>query len=371
MKSWLDLAVDPETIGALIDTVDVESDGTLHVHFSQPQTDMPYALSMLDYAVVKSSESTTWPVGSGLYRIVSVQKRSSTRSSRAVTIAPTTGAKRPVIHFVESPEAESRDLLDGLADLMVTSDPAVLAYADSRPQMSTTPLAWNQTYVLLSRSRASAIRTGETLRAVSPHLSNDLANDAVRADARPCSPPDWWIDVGDCFDSFATPGDNFVPVESSGDTHSPVSLRVIYDLNDPTARDLAERIVALAAAGPGASAEAEAVYSALPGLAWDSGQTLITAEVSSEEFERSLHDGDDVAYILSVPRRAPDACTEIRKLVGRAPWLVALGLDIFRVFIPLIDTRPHVILNGNGIGLGVDWYGHVFVLSADQNGQLE
>jgi len=82
------------------------------------------------------------------------------RPQRVVTIVPVSGTDRPRIHFVESQDRDARDLLERQADIMVTSDPAVLVYADSRPELTAAPLAWNRTYVLLSTSRASALQAG-------------------------------------------------------------------------------------------------------------------------------------------------------------------------------------------------------------------
>jgi hypothetical protein len=365
-KSWRELAVEPETISAVIDSVAVEDDRKLHVYFSRPQRDMPYALSMLEFAVVKSSESSSWPIGSGPYRIVSVQKRTSTNSQRAIKVEPATGAEQPVIDFTETRRSAARDLLEGAADVMVTGDPVVLAYAAERPQLSTAPLPWNRTYVLVSTSRAAALRENRDVQPVSPHLSNGLARDAVRADARGCSIPDWWIERGDCAERSAPPGSDVSIAGANVDSSAPVPFRILYDLDDPTARELAERIVALAATGPDTSVEAAAVFTALPGLRPHDGPALITADVPATEFGESLRDGDDFAYIISIPRRAPDACAEIGKLINRAPWLAPLGSNGSQALIPLIDTRPHAILSGEGIALGVDWYGNVFVMSVSQ-----
>jgi hypothetical protein len=254
---------------------------------------------------------------------------------------------------------------------MVTSDPSVLAYAAGRSNLTVAPLAWNRTYVLLSTSRASSLQKGAAVQRVTPDLAVGLARDAVRVDARPCSPPEWWLEPDDCPELSAALGNTAAASESVIDRVLPSSRRVLYDTNDPTAKDLAERIVALAAEDPTASVQTEAVYTALPGLTRDPGSMLITADVPSDEFERSLRGGEDFAYILSLPRMAPDACTEFRKLISQAPWLRTLGSDARRAFVLLIDTRPHLIVKGGGFRLGTDWYGNVFVLSPGQPRQPE
>jgi hypothetical protein len=136
--------------------------------------------------------------------------------------------------------------------------------------------------------------------------------------------------------------------------------RVVYDGEDSVARDLAERIVALAAEGASGSAASAEVCLALRYRKVDA--VRITAEgVGASEMERSLRDGRDFAYIIALPHRAADPCFEARKLVRRAPWVSSLGDAIPDLLIPLVDTRSHLIADGRKVGAAVDWYGNVLL----------
>ncbi|UCH83993.1 MAG: hypothetical protein JSW50_16420 [Candidatus Latescibacterota bacterium] len=361
VKSWGELAVAPDIINAVVDSVTAEDKRILHVYLGRPQQDVPYALSTLEFAVVKSADDSSWPLGSGPYQIVRVGKRSNAAPQREIIIRPAKGPESPVVRIIEATANDARDLLEGAADLMITRDPTVLSYATNQPHLTLAPLPWNQTYVLLSTSRARILREGGTLQPVSPALSNGLARDAVRTDARPYSLPGWWVEPRECFDYLPVPDGDMTRAGAETDERSP--HRIVYDVGDPTAKELAERIVALsdAAAGSAMSAETQAVFAALPGLQAEDSPGMITAGLLSDGFEASFRSGDDFAYIIAMPRRAPDPCAEIRKLLTRAPWLAILGSDFPGALIPLTDTREHAIANGNHINLGVDWYGNVFI----------
>jgi hypothetical protein len=90
---------------------------------------------------------------------------------------------------------------------------------------------------------------------------------------------------------------------------------VVFDAGDRTARELAERIVALA------------------------GDTAAAAVgLGPAELDAALRAGDDLAFIVSVPRVADHGCDAVATLARRAPWLAPHSI------IPLIDTRAHAIV---------------------------
>ncbi len=357
-RSWQHTVSESMTQGASIDSVTVVSDRILHVYLKRPHRRIPRALSAPAFAVAKSSEDSLWPLGSGPYRIVPWGRWSAGMSQRTITAHPAFGMDGPVIKFVEATMYDERDLLEGGIDVMVTDDSAVIEYAASRPQLSTIALPWNRTYVLLSISRVEKLRWGSTLSTFSSDLSDALARDAVRGAARGYRPPSWWDDLSHCSDLFAA-----VPLFPSAPRYvysSSGLRRILYDVNDPIARDLAERIVALAATDPFVSPEAAAIASAVPGLISDTAG--IAAEgVTRSELDLSLRYGDDFAYIIPISRRPPDPCHEAHKLVNRARWLSTFKVDFSKALIPLVDTRLHVIVNRSKVGLIVDWYGNILI----------
>jgi hypothetical protein len=109
---------------------------------------------------------------------------------------------------------------------------------------------------------------------------------------------------------------------------------VAYRNDDPVARDLAHRIVALA--NPRATAQ---------GLAADA-------------FAQDLQDASSAAYVLDLPRSVLDACLETARLSRRAPWLTPAAI------VPLLEVRSHLLVRRNGKrraapALSLDWDGTI------------
>jgi hypothetical protein len=271
--------------------------------------------------------------------------------------------KGPAIKFFEASRYDARDLLEGAIDCMVTADPAVIEYAAHRPQLATIALPWDRVYVMLSTSRLEDLRWGGAPVRVPPDVWDRLAQDAVRGDARGHRSPSWWDDLEECGDISSAMQWHPSVVRDSvhrGAAASSELRRIIYDSHDPVARDLAERIVALAAADPLVSAAAAALSLAVPGFT--GGTSTIFAEgVTENELGSSLRAGNDFAYIVSVPLRPHDPCHEARMLVSRAPWLAAFEVDLSEALIPLVETRRHVLARSGTVGLTADWYGGILV----------
>ncbi len=367
MESWRYTALYPAPGGSTewgtgIDSVTVAGDQVLNVYFTQKHREVPRVMAAPQYAVAKSTWESRWPFGSGPYRIIAAERKSLWASWRMITVQPVEGRKKSVIRFVEASRGDARDLLEGGIDLMVTSDPAVIEYAGGRGRFSTVPLPWDRIYVLLSRSRVDEIRWGYSPGAVPDDFSDGLARDAVRGDARGFRPPSWWEDLGGCGGlSFTAPRFPLGPKV----TH-PLSdkRRILYDADDPVARDLTERIVALSATDPAASAEAAAIIDAVPDL--DADDPPVTAEgVTKRELEERLRDGYDFAYIVPIERRPHDPCRQARALMDRVRWLAGLEDRLHEAIIPLVETRPHVIVRGGTAGVIVDWYGDVLIIDGD------
>ena len=178
---------------------------------------------------------------------------------------------------------EARDAIDAGRTLLATDDVDLVAYAAARADLDVTPLPWDRTYLSV---RPDGV----------PSLGNVVGPDAVSADARQA-------------DSLVC---DSLPSAEAGNASSPRSRRVLYSAADHTARELAERVVAL-----------------MP------SRDVIAAGVGSEELEAALRRGDALAYIVSVPRASH--CDALALLARRAPWLTSAAID------PLIDTRAHAI----------------------------
>jgi hypothetical protein len=178
---------------------------------------------------------------------------------------------------------DARDVLDTARTLVATEDLALVAYVAARPELEVVPLPWDRTYLHVSRAIGAALGT-------------QSFSDAVRVDARPAQ---------------LSPCDTV-----TASSHAPAtdpSSRVVYEAGDRTARDLAERVVALTKA------------SAAAGL-------------DGTEFESALRTGNELAYIVSVPRSPDAACDVERALRLRAEWIVTGSI------VPLIDTRAYAVM---------------------------
>jgi hypothetical protein len=359
-RSWRQGGIVPMVEGFGIDSVTVAGDLMLCVHFDRPHREVPRVLAAPACAVAKPSGYSHWPLGSGPYEVSTADQISTVRDKRTITAHPAFGLKGPVIQFVEASEREARDMLGSVIDVMVTGDPTVIEYAAGRPQLATTALPWDRTYVLLSVSRVEDLRLGGKPGTIPRDLSDRLARDAVRGDARGYRPHSWWEELGRCGDRPAeSPWSP--PVTEGVKSWAPVR-RILYDRDDQIARDLAGRIVALAGTDPGASEDAAAVVSAVPGLI-GAPSGLIAEGVTASELRSSLWHGGDFAYVVPVPRRTTDSCSEALALMRLAPWLSIPGTDLSEILVPLVDTRRHAIINGGRIGLAVDWFGCILMLN--------
>jgi hypothetical protein len=177
----------------------------------------------------------------------------------------------------------ARDAVDAGLALMATEDLDLVAYAAARPELGVTPLLWDRTYLRLAPGLGSALGT-------------ELSADAVRVDARHAE---------------ALSCDTVLNPTASG---SAASAHVVYQTGDRTARELAERVVAIIGGA-------------------------MTAAVALEpaELDAALRAGDELAYIVSVARSADAGCDALAALARRAPWLAPHSI------LPLVDTRAHVI----------------------------
>ena len=110
----------------------------------------------------------------------------------------------------------------------------------------------------------------------------------------------------------------------------PTVSRVVYARDDEVARQLAERIIALAP------------RSALTAVGLDPPQ-----------FARARHNGEDRAYIVAVPLRPLSPCREAADLTSQGS------------VVPLIDTRARAIVRRGSPPLTVDWDGTVRVVRYD------
>lgn len=279
------------------------SDGALHLLLAVPRDSVPAALADPRLAVVRRIPDTPWPVGTGPYRLPE-------SDPEPATLEPVEGG-RPV--RLLAPPRDLRDAMDAGADIIVTEDPAVLAYAARRPGYTSLPLPWSRTYALALSAAADSVAV------VAPGFRDALARDAVRVEARSAA--------GDSMPSACpsphSTGADETPPPAGGPART--GARIAYPATDPVARDLAARLAALGAAG------ARAI---LP--------------LDQDALVASLRAGREAAYVLALPRTlAP--CEELLLPEGAA-------------LLPLVDTRAHALVRAGAPPLTVEWDGTLRLL---------
>ncbi|MFH1755483.1 MAG: ABC transporter substrate-binding protein [Candidatus Latescibacterota bacterium] len=363
LNSWRSGSIKKTALCYDVDSTSAEGERILNVHFRHPYKKVPRLLSASEFSVAKPAVDSKWPLGSGPYQIVTSKRESAGMFKRTITAYPYYNSEGSIVQFVEASTYDARDLLESAVDMMVTADPAVIDYAGKQPNLETVALPWDRTYVLVSISRFQELRQGGAPGAISPSLSEELARDAVRSDARGFTSPAWWEELADCSDADRIISET---IQTTWETFSSSgSQRILYDAGDPVSRDIAERLIALAIANPNASPATAALIAAVPGLG-DDTQGMIAQGLRTAELAQSLREGSDFAYIISIPRRLADPCCGARDLIAQIPWLAELGNAFTKVVVPLVDTRSHVIANSTGVGLSIDWYGNVLIMNGMQ-----
>jgi hypothetical protein len=224
---------------------------------------------------------------------------------------PQPAHQRPALVFRPA-GPDARDALDRWADLLETSDPVLLEYASRRTEFATLPLPWSRTYVLVVPAGRPVPRlmSGSD----SAGFRAALAWDVVRVESRGAEPPFWWEAPAGC-DSSA---------RSAQASAAPSAGAIVYPSGDRVARDLAERMVALAG-----------------------DRTLLARAAAPAELSNRIRAGNDRAYVLALPRNALVPCRELA------------GMPAGATILPLVDTRSSVILRRGSPPLTVEWDGAI------------
>ncbi|NNG17943.1 MAG: hypothetical protein HKM89_15815 [Gemmatimonadales bacterium] len=289
----------------------------------------PIRFALPDLAVWQESDG--WPVGAGPYR------PSDPAPDGTLTLLPMeAGDSLSVIEIHLSQDRDPRDLLDTEIDVMVTSQPSAIDYADALPEFSSVPLPWTDSYVLAS----PAFTPGEV--PTGPREWVDQLRDAVRVENRVSAPPFWWHDPPACRGGSVNPR-----AAVAASVRFP---RIVTLSGDETANDLAARLVALAQSPPVGPPEREAMGSVLGPLV-DLRSTLVVTVLSADDYRAALGAGRDVAYVLALPAAELAPCEALAEFRAATTWLDPQSL------VPLLDTRRRAIVRRDAAAFSVDWDG--------------
>jgi hypothetical protein len=213
--------------------------------------------------------------------------------------------RAPALTLVPPGSGDLRDAIDQGADLVQTADPALLDYARRRRGVTAVALPWHRTYVLLLPARSAGVGTAIPVDTASFQAA--LARDAVRADARAAAGPFWWEARASC-QTKPMPKARRAPTDA-----------IAYPAEDPVARDLAERIAALA------------------------GGEVTARGLAADSFGVALRLETERGYVLGLPRQALVPCRESAAWPPRA------------TVVPLVDGRPYALLRRGAPALVVEW----------------
>ena len=234
-------------------------------------------------AAGEATEPTSWRIA-------------ETRAGQLVLLPVAGGIPRLVIRV--EPGADPRSLLERGADLVVTRDARTIEYSANLDGFESLPLAWDRAYVLAAPSGSEALAVvGDD-----PDWTR-----AVRDESRRSGSGGWW-EGGDC----------------RGNEAAPAGLGLRYAARDGTARDLADRLAALAARR---------------------GTALAPGPIDP----MSVGGGPT---ILALPSVRPRSCAGIPPIP--ASWRV----------IPLVETRARVIVRRGAAGLVTDPDGGVRIVAS-------
>ena len=280
--------------------VGAAGDRQLRLLLASPQDSVPATLADPRLAVMLRVPDSAWPIGTGAYRLPEPDPAPA-------TLEPV-GTGRPV--RLPAPPRDLRDAIDAGADVVVTDDPATLAYAAGRPDLSSIALPWNRAYGLIVTAA-----TDSTAALVTPAFREALARDAVRVDARAAtSLPQ------------SCPG---TPGRASGSRPGVRGTRIAYAAGDRTAADLAARLAALGV---------------------DGAHTVVPMEIPA--LTASLREGREAAYVVVLPRGIRP-CDDVPRPAGS-------------LLLPLVETRAHAIVRNGGPPLTVDQDGVLRLLPESQ-----
>ena len=322
---------------------------------------VPVALGDPELAVVRRSGATRWPEGTGPYRVrdASPPPRGAGPLPSALVLEPVHGVVGQRLTIYSAAASDARDRIDAGADLVLTEDAAIAGYAAGNG-LDSLSAGWTRGFALLTPPRTPVggepVAGSSAVATRAGDLRATLARDAVRADARAADVPHWLSDAGRCSvqtASLAAPDVRAVP--DGGAT-----ARVVFPREEPVARALAERLVALAAIGRGGAGDTALALLA-PALL-QAGARATAAALTRDDFRTALAAGRELAYVIPVPRRSLAPCSEIERLAARAPWFRAdptradlSSAVLSAAVVPLVDTRLHAVVRRDRLGLTMAW----------------
>jgi hypothetical protein len=294
-----------------VDAIDLE---TLQVELRAATLD-PRIFSHPGLAVARRTAQSGWPSGTGRFaagpatdpRVVQLVSRDRTQT----------------LELRSADGADLRRALDTGPDALIATDAATLDYARAREDYSITPLDWSLVYGLVTRAESATLPVASQ---PPNQVLAELAKDAVRADARPSQPP-FWFQNPKCLNDVSAQ-------EPAAATTR--ERTIAYARDDAIARDIAERIAALA----WPAARVPPWLRALLPAEYGSGGAPAVRELSAREVLDWLRARRGIALVVALPRINADICASA---VVADPAVNAIMNTPGLRFTPLIDARGYLV----------------------------
>jgi hypothetical protein len=324
LESWSATPHSAARVSAAFASVTALGERELRVELRAPAVH-PFVFAHPDFAVALRKADGLTPIGTGPFRMDS---SNDARGIRLVQRSARAGAPAAVAFRVFS-SADPRAALDAGVDVLVTADPAAIAYARALNDYTVTPLPWNRTYALAGRVPGGA---ADTLMGPPADALLALARDAAPAGTRVAVPPFWWTDATCRTTSDAPPPR--AQVRAGART-------IIYPRADAVARGIAERLVALA----WPAARAPAWLRALLPRDYAAAGAPVAAGVTEPAVLDSLRNGRGLAFIVPLPRSAAAACAAAALGDGSAAFALTSTPE-WRI-TPLLDAHDYLVHRRN------------------------
>lgn len=285
--------------GEYIDYQRAVTDGVVFVRLDRPDPQFPVTLGRADLAVARyPPEHRGWPLGTTGYSVAA-------GAGDDLVVVGTPGLELPSLVFVPAKSQDARDELDAGLDVVIDGDKDFVDYAARLTGFSTVALPWDRTYGIVTLNTGlfdPELLSRDDLDA----LSQVLARDVVSVDA--------------------------VPVRCEGTIErsptaeaSVVGERlIVFPQDDGTAREIAERLVAMNNGGRTGRTR------------WRAAPIDVTERVGSSEGE--------VAAVVSVPSDGAQPCR------AAAVWEDTMRAG---TFLPVIRTRAHLVMRDGHLSAAV------------------
>ncbi len=308
---------------------------------TSPTLEVPAILAEPAFAVADRRPGR-WPVGTGAYRIPAEDSAGASGAAAprgdGTVLRSSEPALPATIRLRRSDGGDPRDLLDGGADVLVSRDPSVIAYGAARG-LEALPLPWDRTYVLVTPARRWADPAPDDTAGLG-QLRADLARDAVRGSARGAraAPLECRPEATGTPETLESPDGGRVGGRDLGQ----VTGRILYDRDDATARELAERLAALAGFPTGRGDQGTLPRGLAAAMGVTTGGRVSAQPAGTDEMERAFAEGDAAAFVLFRPGAEGPACSWIRERGAAARWLGSGG-SLAASSLELVETRAHLL----------------------------